>query len=183
MHETNIKEEDFDKPWISDLNGPKKPYYGEGILFLDEMPAPEAGAVNDKYGLDRSDRNLLTAGMLTGRKDLLSLFSHNIHGNAYLNVEGLRREMDKWVFPLHMIDFESSSVALPFYEGMRPYESIAFQFSHHIIRRDGSIEPLRLFVSGLTDDERQILLDGCLMNHDNFRAEREGKQGKNQKYQ
>ena len=135
MHDTDIKEEDFDKPWISDLNGPKKPYYGEGILFLDEMPVPEAGSVNDKYGLDRSERNLLTAGMLTGRKDLLSLFSHNIHSNAYLNVEGLRREMDKWEYPLHMIDFETSAVALPFYEGMRPYESIAFQFSHHIIRK------------------------------------------------
>ena len=43
--------------------------------------------------------------------------------------------MDKWEYPLHMIDFETSAVALPFYEGMRPYESIAFQFSHHIIRK------------------------------------------------
>ncbi len=43
--------------------------------------------------------------------------------------------MDSWVYPLHMIDFETSSVALPFYEGMHPYESVAFQFSHHIIRQ------------------------------------------------
>ena len=48
------------------------------------------------------------------------------------------------------------------------------EFCAALLRRDGSIEPLRLFVSGLTDDERQILLDGCLMNHYKFRAEREG---------
>lgn len=44
--------------------------------------------------------------------------------------------MDSWVYPLHMIDFETSSVALPFYKGMHPYESVAFQFSHHIIRKE-----------------------------------------------
>ena len=48
------------------------------------------------------------------------------------------------------------------------------EFCAALLRRDGSIEPLRLFVNGLTDDERQILLDGCLMNHYKFRAEREG---------
>ena len=135
MYDTDIKEEDFDKPWISDLNGPKKPYLNADILYLKDMPLPEDGTVHDKYGLNREERNLLTAGMLTGREDILSLFSHNINGEAYLNVEGLRREMGDWVYPLHMIDFETSAVALPFYKGMRPYESIAFQFSHHIIRK------------------------------------------------
>ena len=38
-----------------------------------------------------------------------------------------------------MIDFETTSVALPFYIGVRPYEPIAFQFSHHIIEEDGTI--------------------------------------------
>ena len=39
--------------------------------------------------------------------------------------------MAKWKFPLHFIDFETSKSALPFYKGLRPYEQIAFQFSHH----------------------------------------------------
>ena len=30
-------------------------------------------------------------------------------------------------------------VAIPFHEGRRPYEQIAFQFSHHVIREDGSV--------------------------------------------
>ncbi len=50
-----------------------------------------------------------------------------------------------------MIDFETSAVALPFYKGRRPYESVAFQFSHHIIRKtaDGgySIEHAGQFIN------------------------------------
>lgn len=44
-------------------------------------------------------------------------------------------QMDIWEWPLHMIDFETSTPALPFFQGMRPYETLAFQFSHHIMER------------------------------------------------
>jgi hypothetical protein len=45
-------------------------------------------------------------------------------------------EMDDWVWPLHMIDFETSAPALPFFKAMHPYQTLAFQFSHHIMERD-----------------------------------------------
>ena len=38
-------------------------------------------------------------------------------------------------------------------------------FPAQVIRKDGTVEPLMLHVRGLTEDERQILLDGCLMNY------------------
>ena len=47
------------------------------------------------------------------------------------------------------------------------------EFAAKVICRDGSVEPLQLYVCGLTDEERQILLDGCLMNHYKNRAERD----------
>jgi hypothetical protein len=48
--------------------------------------------------------------------------------------------MDSWTFPLHFIDFETTAMAIPFNKGRRPYEGIAFQFSHHIVHEDGRIE-------------------------------------------
>ena len=48
--------------------------------------------------------------------------------------------MSAWVYPLHFIDFETSMVAIPFNKGRRPYEGIAFQFSHHVVQKDGRIE-------------------------------------------
>ena len=57
-------------------------------------------------------------------------------GDVYLNIEGIKKEMQTWQFPLHFIDFETSAVALPFYDKMRPYEQVAFQFSHHRVDRN-----------------------------------------------
>ena len=58
----------------------------------------------------------------------------------------LKQEMSNWQFPLHMIDFETSTVAIPFHQGMRPYEQVAFQFSHHVIYEDGKIEHQSEFI-------------------------------------
>ncbi len=52
----------------------------------------------------------------------------------------LRNEMNSWTFPLHFIDFETSSVALPFTKSRKPYEQVAFQFSAHTLHMDGSME-------------------------------------------
>jgi hypothetical protein len=53
---------------------------------------------------------------------------------------GFAAEMATWRYPLHFIDFETSAVAIPFNRGHKPYEGIAFQFSHHIADQDGRIE-------------------------------------------
>ena len=34
-----------------------------------------------------------------------------------------------------------------------------------VIRKDGSKEDLMLHIKGLTEDEKEIILDGCLMNY------------------
>ena len=57
-----------------------------------------------------------------------------------VRINELQAEISKLNYPLHFIDFETSTVALPFYAGRKPYETIAFQFSHHIMNEDGRIE-------------------------------------------
>ncbi len=59
---------------------------------------------------------------------------------SYFDAEGFKEKMNKWEYPLHMIDFETSAVALPFFKGMKPYETLAFQFSHHTIDKDWNIK-------------------------------------------
>jgi aconitate hydratase len=39
------------------------------------------------------------------------------------------------------------------------------EFEAKVIRADGRVETITLYVKGLTDDEREIILDGCLMNY------------------
>ncbi len=67
--------------------------------------------------------------------------------SIYIEKEGLLNEMSSWNYPLHFIDFETSTVALPFTAGRRPYEQVAFQFSHHIYYENGNIEHKSEFIS------------------------------------
>ena len=46
--------------------------------------------------------------------------------------------LNEFTYPLHFIDFETYTGALPFHEGMRPYELIAFQWSCHTIPYKGA---------------------------------------------
>jgi hypothetical protein len=57
-----------------------------------------------------------------------------------LEINDLRSEMNSWTYPLHFIDFETAMPAIPFNKGERPFQGLAFQFSHHILHEDGLVE-------------------------------------------
>ena len=73
--------------------------------------------------------------------------SRNNDTNLEVLNNELKEEMDTWTFPLNFIDFETSTVALPFYVGQKPYEQVAFQFSHHIYHKNGKIEHATQFIN------------------------------------
>lgn len=60
-------------------------------------------------------------------------------GPFFLDRELMSRAMERCQFPLHFIDFETASVAIPFFKGHRPYEMVAFQFSHHVVDEAGCV--------------------------------------------
>jgi len=43
-------------------------------------------------------------------------------------------------YPIHFLDFETLQDAIPRFEGQRPYQQIPFQYSLHILQRDGRLE-------------------------------------------
>lgn len=69
----------------------------------------------------------------------------------YVDVLGLSQEMATWEFPLHFIDFETTRTALPFFSAQGPYHNIAFQFSHHRVLSDGSVEHANQFLLAQAD--------------------------------
>jgi hypothetical protein len=75
--------------------------------------------------------------------------SEEDRGGYWLADGVMRQEMSTWRYPYHFIDFETSTVAIPFHKGMRPYEPVAFQFSHHVMHSDGSVAHVDEFL--LTD--------------------------------
>ena len=55
------------------------------------------------------------------------------------NKDYLIEAFDTFKYPLHFIDFETTALAIPMYAGRKPYEQIAFQFSHHTVDADGKV--------------------------------------------
>ena len=51
-------------------------------------------------------------------------------------------------------------------EGIRAaIEAKKEEFAAKVITASGEVKDITLYVKGLTDDEREIILDGCLMNY------------------
>ena len=133
-----FKDDDFEKPLVKDLWGAyikRNKFIENGDYFLEDLDESDFNDTKDTPGLNHVERKLLQIALATKNKDMLSDFAADINDGVYINVDELRDEMSKWKFPLHMIDFETTAVALPFYKGLRPYEQVAFQFSHHIIEK------------------------------------------------
>lgn len=83
----------------------------------------------DKKGLSPSQRQWLQVEKVK-----------NNDPAPYFDKQGFKTELELWKYPLHCIDFETTMVAIPFNRGRRPYEAIAFQFSHHLIHENGKVE-------------------------------------------
>ncbi|PSB31015.1 DUF2779 domain-containing protein [Stenomitos frigidus] len=43
-------------------------------------------------------------------------------------------------YPIHFFDFESQNPAIPRFDGLKPYEQFPFQYSCHVLHKDGHIE-------------------------------------------
>ena len=128
----NWEEHDFDEPTVLDIWNSKRKdkFIADGKVKLSALTMDDIGPKPDgKPGLSMPERQWLQVEK-----------SQNGDKSPWLDSENLRREMESWKFPLHFIDFETSMPAIPFKKGRRPYEGIAFQFSHHTIDPDGKVD-------------------------------------------
>lgn len=131
-------ENDFKKPNIFDVHNFRKgtKLFEERIYFKDQLTEDNIGLKEDPEKLTTSHRQWLQI-----EKEIIN------DSSIYVDKDGLKEEMEKWKYPLHFIDFETSTVALPFNKGLKPYEQIAFQFSHHIFHEDGKIEHANEYIN------------------------------------
>lgn len=160
---------DFAKPSVLDIwfyldketSIQNQKYFQEQFAAADFVPkTPAKKNAPPVIGLSRSARQALQVEK-----------SKTKDAGYYLNHEEMKVVMATCVYPLHFIDFETTAVAIPFNKGRRPYEQIAFQFSHHTIDKDGTISHKGQWIN---------LDTGKFPNYDFIRAlkkELEGDQG------
>ncbi|MGH7799866.1 MAG: DUF2779 domain-containing protein [Thermodesulfobacteriota bacterium] len=63
-----------------------------------------------------------------------------VNGQTEIDHVGIRKKLSKLEYPLHFLDFETDSSAIPRLLGTRPFEKIPFQYSCHIMYKNGDIE-------------------------------------------
>lgn len=107
--------------------GPK--FFKEKKYFLKDLDEKDIGLKPEAGKISNSERQWIQT-----QKTVSSDY------RPFLLKEDLKREMAGWKYPLNFIDFETSMSALPFNQGRRPYEQIAFQFSHHTVSANGKID-------------------------------------------
>ncbi|PWI47371.1 hypothetical protein CEE45_12315 [Candidatus Heimdallarchaeota archaeon B3_Heim] len=117
----NWKEEQFSKPHLFDLWNFRKTQalIDEGIYFLEEI-------------------NFDSVKLNPRQKLQIQQTVFNPEQKEYINAK-ISERLQKFNYPLHFIDFETTRVALPFNKGRKPYELIAFQFSIHSLKKDGEL--------------------------------------------
>jgi hypothetical protein len=62
-----------------------------------------------------------------------------INNAEYLG-EDLGVNLRGYEHPIHFLDFEAVSPAIPRYASTRPYQTLPFQWSNHILLRDGTLK-------------------------------------------
>ncbi|MBZ9730397.1 DUF2779 domain-containing protein [Salegentibacter sp. JZCK2] len=126
-------ENEFNQPVIWDiwnlhyLRGPK--LFENDKFFFRDLNENDLGVKPEAGKISSSERQWIQVEKT--RSD---------EPGPHILKEELKQEMKSWKFPLNFIDFETSATALPFNKGRRPYEQVAFQFSHHTVDEAGNIK-------------------------------------------
>jgi hypothetical protein len=137
---SKLTDTDLVKPMINAIwdNRHRKKHLEEGIIFVEDIKEIHIGDAIEPTAegkLSRQERQWMQVEKIQQNDDTF-----------YLDRDKLKEQMESFTYPLHFIDFETSMVAIPFYIGQKPYEQVAFQFSHHIMHQKGTVEHKTEFI-------------------------------------
>ena len=108
----------------------KKNLIADGRIKMSEITEDDVAPKSDgRPGVSASERRWMQVSKYKAGDS-----------TTWFDRENMKVEMERWIFPLHFIDFETTMAAIPFNAGRRPYEGIAFQFSHHMVYKEGTVE-------------------------------------------
>lgn len=75
-----------------------------------------------------------------------------------IDKEAIKRILDNFEYPLYFLDYETFAWAIPAYDGTKPYQSICFQYSLHVIEKKGGKLEHYEFLSTTKDNPIPALL-------------------------
>lgn len=92
----------------------------------------------------------------------------NIHirsfktGEAKVDIDSIHKFLDKAVYPLFFMDFETFMPAVPIYDNTKPYQHIPFQYSLHYKKDKGAEMEHFYFLAEQGSDPRRSFVENLL---------------------
>ena len=127
----DLKSDGTYKPLVFNLIGPgTKEWVERGVYLQEQVPEGEF------YSLE----SIRKAGGKFNEKQRQSLQILQTRGESVpdeLVKPRLYRELDRWEFPIHFLDFEAGNYVIPVRAGRRPYQLLVFQYSCHSLSKEG----------------------------------------------
>jgi hypothetical protein len=136
-------DKDFNDPLVLGIWNYKKKQalIEQGIYKMSDVHEEDISPKENKgAGMSLSERQWLQVEMVKDNLNEPKLLSNELND-----------EIQSWVYPLHFIDFETSTMAIPFNKGRRPYEVVAFQFSHHTVNQSGVVAHAGQYLNTVRD--------------------------------
>ncbi len=106
--------------------------FEDGIHAIRDIP--ENFKLNDKQGI---------------QKDC------EINEKVHIHKESIKHFLKTLQYPLYYLDFETFSNAVPMFDGLKPYSQVCFQFSLHVVEKEGNKPKHYEFLYSGNDDPRE----------------------------
>jgi predicted RecB family nuclease len=111
---------DMPKFWVYDINSIGQ----EKLEELSGMGIQAIGDIPEAFPLSQIQDRIRVS--VTNQQEFVS--------------DQLEAELNDMEFPIHFLDFETIGLAIPRYADTRPYQTIPFQWSNHILFENGKLD-------------------------------------------
>jgi hypothetical protein len=125
--------------------------FGEWLEVYKHFKKPKPGSIYDLFQLDsKTLSNLNNAGIERIQdipedfdlkpKQALQVEATRL-GRPIIHNDKIKEFLDSLVFPLYFFDYETLASLVPYFDGLRPYQQLPFQYSLHVLESpDGELK-------------------------------------------
>lgn len=126
----------------------------EPVWAIDELPRLSAKRV--QAFRDDGVRSIVDVPASTSLSAQQERVRESVLSGKPYSGPGLGAALERIVPPAHFIDFETMMPALPAYVGTRPYQTLPFQWSDHVLHVDGTVTHHEFLAEGGEDPRREF---------------------------
>lgn len=129
-------------PDVSPLYADSKSF-GEWLQIYKHLKSPKPGSIFDLCQMDADTLKNLQTNNIAYIKDIPQDFVLKPkqrlqvealrQGKPTIHVDKIKAYLDSFTYPLYFYDYETLGSLVPYFDGLKPYQQLPFQYSVHIL--------------------------------------------------